>query len=461
MRRGFQLHKYLGMLGKIGKAKQGFVDTSKLEAEFLTFSSYVQNKELVVRAPKLYAVKGDEVEHMKEYLATTGATENPPGIDISGSFDYGNLDKICLLSPQQLNAGHFSRTRSYLNPLIERIYIDGKNLIRDFAIHEALYGDVRCKRGNLDLREVHMFPKRFTPGPYTLSVNLDTTNQSVRKFHELTQTLEDFARNPKASMLDKKKFDKTVTKAVELRTILGALSRYHPRNPEFSVETGSCVLMKGDSTLFYLYNPVEEENVLVYFGKSPFGKKKPKRLTILDGNESEKTLSKLVDLGIFVPSQAVLEHRIADMETLYEEAVRGAETSLEGSHPHFSKVIEKLRTISDYFRNVVNQGRRKDFVMNQPPELLEFVVCPFTDDPVFHELLPRTSWNKSLRQYNDTTSFIRDFQSSEEQMRARILEKVVSSIFFNFHQNQDTNVWLFNNHREFCEESGVRFNVVG
>ena len=384
----------------------------------------------------------------------------PMGVDISGGFNYTNIDFVSFLSFAQLNADHYSRTRSYLNPLIENIYCNGSRLIQDFSVNEVLFGRVVPKRGNLDLREAHIFPERFSKGPYNLEVKLETPTKTVESFMGLSELLAAFQKDPKGTILDSDKVSYATKKAVELRERLGTLSRYSAGNSTFSAETNSCVLVKDNSILFYVFNPDNSKNVLVHFGKTEFDENNlPYDLTILSGNRRENTLAKLVDLDFFVPSEAVLEQRINDMQAVYENAARSADTPLNGNCSDILKTLDRLRTVKAYFRDIVNSGKRKEFVMSQPSELLEFMVCPANDDPVLHELFPRMSWNKSLRRYQNTHKFIQQFLGLEEAGKKKMLTQVVSSVLFNNQQNNDTNVWLYQNYRQLCEDNGISFKT--
>jgi hypothetical protein len=88
------------------------------------------------------------------------------------------------------------------------------------------------------------------------------------------------------------------------------------------------------------------------------------------------------------------------------------------------------------------------------------MVCPEQDDPVLHELLPKLSWNSSLRGYHDTRSFRERFAKSDEHARAALLTGISSNLFFNYQQNNDANTWLYANHRELCEKQGLRFREI-
>jgi len=89
------------------------------------------------------------------------------------------------------------------------------------------------------------------------------------------------------------------------------------------------------------------------------------------------------------------------------------------------------------------------------------MVYPSSDDPIIHELLPRISWNSSMRFYHNTTKFIEDFQKAGDDEKKDMLGKISSSINFNNQQNNDVNVWLYSQYREFCEKCGIEFVADG
>ncbi len=96
----------------------------------------------------------------------------------------------------------------------------------------------------------------------------------------------------------------------------------------------------------------------------------------------------------------------------------------------------------------------------QPAELLEFFVYPATNDPVVHELLPRMSWNASIREYHDTLGFMDRFEKASDKQRKDMLVQVKSNIMFSNQQNKNVNLWLFQNHKEFCERAGIKFKLM-
>jgi len=357
MKPGLDYLKELAELGRIARGERNPLNTTRLEEEFLAFSSCMPSGELSVRLPKLYMLGGTEKEHFVEVLKALNdeRTKIPESVGISGCFEHrAGQDTLIFFSPNQLSADPFSSSVSYLLPLIERIYSDGATLIRDFAIHEALFGQVSCKRGELDLRELHLFPEKFEPGPYQLAIELDTPTKTVREFREVQGLLSSFESAPN-SLLDPEKVKETTTRALELRKRVGSLSRYEARAQTFSVETNSCVLRNRASTSFYLYSPTHGQNVLVYFGACPIQEASQlARLLVLDGNKQQHTLSKLVELDIFKPSLPVLEQRITDLTELWGAAIRAADTSLNGKHANFRELLERLKTAGAYFREVIN-----------------------------------------------------------------------------------------------------------
>lgn len=473
----------LARLRRIAQGETIGLDTTRLEQDFLTFSRYAQRSALTVCLPQLYTLQGSQRRMVSDALAALGrpSSSTPTALDISGAVENAlsevvysqalspqapssgaqSAEEFIFVSLQQLTADHISTSRSYLNPLLECVYSQGAQLLRDFSIHEAVIGKVACMRGDLDLREAHLFPKQFTPGPFSLRVTLETPKDTISRFVLLHKTLEDILKNPKSSMLDDKAMQQINVRALELRSLLGSLSRYAvPDNTSFQVATNTCVIRTPDYTLFYLYLPHEKCNVAVAFGKSPFTEgKTPRDLLVLRGEEHEHTLHKLIECGLYDPSPAVLEARIASLTALYNGMVRGTKRELGEEYPDVEYLIEELRKAENHFRQVVNKEIRTRYVLQLLPALLEFMVCPSTDDPTVHELLPRVSWNRVVRTYHNAERFIERFRQTDETGRKDLLSQITSHTILSNQQNNDVNVWLYKNYRQFCTGAGVQFDV--
>jgi hypothetical protein len=448
----------------IGGRKAG-IDTTKLESDFLAFSSNCPRSALAIKKPRMYTLRGDEKEQFRAALNALGeeSAEVPRAIDFSGGFGHAALhDAMIFMSLRQVNADHCSTTRSYLNPLAEKVFSEGSQMMREFAIYEAVCGRVKSMRGSLDLKEAHLFPERFFPGPYKLTVELDTPTGKVQEFMDLTALLAEFREKPKECMLDPAKVSGAAKKAVSLRQTLGSLSRYQsPETRTYEAETHSCVLKANGTTHFYLFSEDTGKNALVYFGQSPFPEGgEPNDLLVIDGRGQEEALAKLLSMKIFDPSMHVLEQRIGELTKMYEDTARQQGKSLNGSYPEFSTLMKELKKAGEYFRRVSNKDMRRAHLGQLSAELLEFMVCPASNDPIVHELLPMVSWNAALRRYHDTAGFIAGFEAADEAGRKRMLEQSVSSIIFGNHQNYDANLWLYNSHRDFCEQAGVKFEIV-
>ncbi len=454
-------------LKRVASGKSGYVDTNQLEKDFIAFSAYVPESQLLVVAPKLYQLQGEERARYAAALQAMGYEgETPSAIDISGAFNgQSNPNTIVIASLNQNVADHLLSERQFLNPLLENLFIDGKKLLMDFTIHSALYGTVSCLAPGADgeplcLEEAHLFPEKFNKGQYTLRLQLETPERFVQGFMELEQALNAIKAEPKLSLLDKGKVDDVASKAIALRRSMGALSRYEvPETNVFDVETNSCIVNCNGSTMFYLYEPTKGRNIAVHFGGSPFTEE-PRGLIVLNGEDYQETLVSLVKMGIFAPSPALLESRITDLTTMYANAARGMKKPLSEGYLDFKKLIEKLREIHTQLCAKANPEYRKEFALMQPTELLEFFVYPATDDPVVHELLPRMSWNASIREYHDSLGFMDRFEKATDKQRKDMLVLVKSNIMFSNQQNNNVNLWLYQNHKEFCEKSGIKFKLM-
>ncbi len=449
------------LLKRIARQARGALDTTKLEQDFLDFSSYMPEKTLLVELPRLYKLKGKEREHFSEVLSLLEIKADvPEAVDFSGSFDYSSMsDAIAFVSLQQLNADHYSSSRSYLNLLLQEIYSNGAQIIKDFAIHEGVCSKVTCRRGGLDLREAHLFPERFIPGPYLLEVELETPKGVIKRFMELGELLEQFKKSPQEHILNPEKVQKAVSETTALRKDLGSLSRYdQPKTQTFDANTNSCIIRNENNTLFYLYSPEQKRNILVYFGESPFPEEEPRNLVIMKGDEHHHTLAQLVEFGIFKPSDNILEMRIADLAYMRDSMIRD---KTKGNGLDIQKLIDSLEIAQEYFSETLNPEMRRSYVTRLSPELIEFMVYPAIDDPIIHELLPRVSWNKTVRSYHDTRNFIVQFEKANKKEKRAMLKEVQSNLMFCNQQNNNVNVWLYQNHKELCSGQGLKFEVNG
>jgi len=460
--------KMLDQLRQISRGDNHQIDVSKLEADFLGFSAYSKKRALTVVLPKLYQVEEEEKDHVQEALTSLGLTilgtssSVPEYLDIGGGFTGNNcLDCLLLLSLQQYQSDHQTNERSYLNPLLEKIYSEGGRFIQDFSIHEAIVGKVTAKRGDLDLSEVHLFPGKFYHGPYRLEADLDTPQKTVQKLRKLEQFWTEIGEDLKSHLLDYSELQQVTEKSLELREKLGALSRYHiPSSSQFSVSVNSCVLRQPSGTLFYLFEPNNQKNVLVYWGNSPFAQSQaPAQLQAFSGDAHQHTLVKLTEMGFYIPSEKILEERMTVLTKLQEQATRQAQAPLSG-HEDFQTLMEELQRVQEFFTRTVNPDMRKEHLLKQFPEILEFVVYPATEDPVVHELLPRLSWNQTIRRYHNSSKFKNVFEQAGEEEKAKMLQEVQANLMFANQQNNDVNVWLYQNHQDFCQKKGIEFKLM-
>jgi len=453
-----ELHR----LKEIANQEGGNLNLNKLESGFLKFAEHMSSQSLTVRLPQLYEIGKEESKHLNDVFESLNITQRvPKAIDFSGAFNYdATLDTLIFLSPQQIEAGQFSRDRSYLDPLLSQIYEGGAELISDFSLHEAIFGKVNCKSGNLDLKDLTVFPEKFLKGPYTLSINLDTPRNTISNFIELSKTLREFITNPQLNLLDPEKIEK-VKKSIELREYMGSLSRYSiPKTQEFEIETNSCVIRNKENTLYFLYNPNQKKNAMVYFGQNPFeGQKVPYNLTILEGDSHQHTLVQLVKIGIFKPSPKVLSQRVNELTKMCRETSQH-QHELNGSYQSLKELLGTLEESQEYFSQVLNPDMRREYTANLAPELIEFMVYPGENDPTLHEILPKISWNENIRLYNDTPRFIQTFKENSTRDKKKLLKEIQSNTLFSNQQNNDVNVWLYANHQKLCEKVGINFKIL-
>jgi hypothetical protein len=451
-------------LAKIAGAQFNGFDTTALEKDFLRFSQYKHGSVLNVKKPRMYSLQGAQIENLQKALDFLGVEtsdgKTPEAIDMTGSFDYSDRGFLLFLSPQQIDADPITKSKVHLSPLLEKIFTEGSHMINDFPIHEAVLGRLNYKRGELDLKQAHLFPGKFRPGKYSISVDLNTPSGYVEKFIKFSEMLREFEENPEESMLNPSKIEEITRLGLQLRRNLGSLSRYHvPQSKTFSVETNSCVLDIANNPLFYLYSQSQNRNVLVYFGKSPFKEDSvPAGLTVLNGDEHQTTLQKLVELDIFRPSRTVLSQRVIDLNAVYESA-KVSSSLPDEQFKNLERLLDSLRGIETSLLGMKEMGPRKEYLLRQYPELLEFMVCPSTEDPIVFDLLPKVSWNEGIRLYNNSSKFITEFNRADETAKKEMLNSVVANSMPGNYQNNDVNLYLYDNHREFCSANGISFNV--
>jgi hypothetical protein len=427
-----------------------------LEQDFLRFSSLMPQNMLTVKQPNLYALTEAEQKSVREALAGIGIQSDAKAIDVTGLSNGIASPVLCFVSPNQVNADFSSKNREPLQPLLEKIYTEGAVFLQDFTLHEALAGTVQTMRGSLNLAELDLFPEKFAPGPYTLKSKLDTPHKSVSEFLFVNKYFASHKENPKAALLNEAEMQEMLTRAVALRGRIGSLSRYHaPATTGFSVEVNTAHVQQ-DGDRFFLYNPVTKSNTLVYFGGTPPA---PKQLTVRNGEMAYETLCSLLDEGFYQVSEHVLRERLEQLQAVYEHSSRQSRSSLTGKFPEVERLTNKLQAAESTLRDVLNPQSRIRYAKTLPHEVLDYMLCPVQDDPLFSDLLPRLSASPALRHYHDTLGFVRQFSSGSDEDRKKYVTEAVVSMQFHSQQNNDVNRWLYSHHKDFCEEAGIQFSL--
>jgi len=353
----------------------------------------------------------------------------------------------------------FSNSKTYFSKLIEEVYVQGQDLLTDFTIKEGVFGKVKASIGEIDLEELHLFPKKFAAGQYDISVELDTPKKTVSNYTELMSTMNQLDSKAKACVLDPDYLGLIAEKALDLRFTLGALSRYNvPETNLFSTTTNSYKVVRPDNTTYFFYLPEKKQNVAVSFGKNYLDGIHIEGLAVLDGNQHENALKELIGLGMYAPSEIILDKRINELTALYEQNVKRTKSLDE--HSSFKQLIDNIVQSKTSLETVLNHDVRGKYLAELQPELRDFMIFPTTEDILSHELLSRLSWNENIRRYHDTKRFISIFEEDNTPYRIELLNGVVSNLLFNNQQNYDVNNWLYANHKEFCEKNSITFTVL-
>ncbi len=445
-------------LKELAATQRGELSISQLEQEFLRLAELCKPSSLEVKNPSLYPLPGIEQVHVREALKSRGIESNPDFIDATGDFPEAPDDLMIIVSPTQVESEFLDEKREFLLPLLQNVFIEGYDLISGFGIHEALVGNIKLTRDGLNLREAHIFPRRFTRGPYNLSVTLDSPHHTVQRYTTLTDNLEKLVKEPKKRVLDPAFFTRISKESFALRERLGLLSRYSVPSGNSYEAVSNSVYLENCSDLFYLYVPEKNQNYVVHFGKNPFNII-PSELHVIDGRDGEVALSTLLRAGVYDVSSDILDSRIESMEKVQEEATRKSQTALGAAQFQYNKLLRSLKDASREVKNLRNTEIRRDWAARLDPAVLEFMLYPTTDDPIARQLIPRLSWDPVIREYHDTKGFKDKFLNSKDDLRVELVQDIVQHMRFANHQNNMVNRWLYQEHRELCESSGIIFSV--
>jgi hypothetical protein len=179
-------------------------------------------------------------------------------------------------------------------------------------------------------------------------------------------------------------------------------------------------------------------------------------MTVLDGGEAQHTLAALVEAGLYAPSNAIINQRLEPLKRVYRDATTKEHSA---SSYDMGRLIDMLQHVADRFTYVRNKDMQRHFALQEPAELLEFIVTPTIDEWALHKLLPMLSWNASVRGYHDTRAFINAYEEATEGQKGMMLQQVSSNLLFQNQQNTDVNVWLYRRHKEQVEDQGIVFDV--
>jgi hypothetical protein len=310
-----------------------------------------------------YALQGREAEN---YLAATGAAASPDDIDDSGGcLGEHNFERIVIVSPRH-RGGKLTRERSPLRPLVDQLYQQGARLLEDFAMHEALCGDLVAHRGQLPITALARFPRRFTTGPYRLSVTLETSAGTVSRFGSLMRDLDVLTQNLRSQapdpsvLLDLEQTDALASAATTLRRRIGALSRYRrPEMASFEIDATSCVVRSDSGVWYLLYSVEHDRNVLVYFGEAPFVGV-PNGWLAVDGERQPDVLATLLQYGFVAPAPAaLLDRRLRAIEALAQNVVEPPRSPAE------QRVLEVLSELDRLREGLSTDSQRRQYLQRE------------------------------------------------------------------------------------------------
>lgn len=162
--------------------------------------------------------------------------------------------------------------------------------------------------------------------------------------------------------------------------------------------------------------------------------------------------------GIFTPSRSILDQRITTLQNLYLQASRQDQTNAT-NHSEYASLLEKLQEAQTTLRHM-GEGYAVRWVSRQPAPVIESIVRPAKDTSFEYALLGRLSWSPAIREYNDTKSFTSIFQAAPEEDQLSMLENVAADLLFSHQQNNDVNLFLYQNYQQMCQDHGFVFDVV-
>jgi hypothetical protein len=290
-------------------------------------------------------------------------------------------------------------------------------------------------------------------------VELHTSNNTLDKICELDKLGKELKRNPEKNISDPKFLKKIVDLSTNLREVIGPPARYSvPKKKSIESNVNSCIVDYHGTKVYFLYEPQTNENVAVYFGRDIFNSGRPRNLIVLNGEEYQDTLSRLLSLEMFKYSKNILNKKITVMRRMRDKAMRVSDDGkIDETYVNF---LDSLESAESELSKIKNQSYLKKRLLSVEPELVEFMIYPAKEDPVVHELMNKLSWNSSLRRYHNTSLFISDFENADDEEKKYMLNEVQSNLLFNNQQNNDVNLWLYSTHHDFCDENKIKFNLI-
>ena len=456
----------------------------------------------VFTIPVLRGIKGRQVEIYSDALKSLGAkaTLDPDKayyIDKTGfcpeicfdltskqlslSADYLS-NNFVLISPDQAATSIVNARYSFMNKLIDTVNSQFSDTIVSFTRNEAVIGKVT---NTVIDKGVEAFLKE---GLYKekdcvdVTAVMSTPTGAIIKLRELLKGVDDIRALPE-----------TVTVNSKMQKLYNISSEMKTRHKKLS----DLVVPASDSHYFpvtgFRYGTTEaKNNIELYYFKDHkpvfiiFGGEDgtidnfvgPDYL-ILDGNNKDKLLNNLLDLGF-------IDYLVDHVESLRDgyapkgglllsgfKAILGKDaSSLPKEWNELNDVATVLRlsdvaaVTKDIRKDYEVLGKTKDldnmkgqYIRSLSPELKYAILFPKseTEDILLCDLLTRSGPSKALNLYRSIEKFVPYFNKQDDAAKIVTLQAIDKDMHFENQNNLLVNSWLMVNYAKLCSDAGITF----